>query len=67
MTSQPTLICLPLKQNVRHLTDDIFKCIFLNEKFCILIQITLKVVPNGPTDNKSIFTWKKVRIYVWIV
>ena len=33
-------------------TDDIFRCIFVNAKFCILIKILLKIVPNGPIDNK---------------
>ena len=36
-----------------NLADDIFKCISLNEKFCILIQISLKYFPRGPEDNKS--------------
>ena len=30
----------------------LFKCIFLNEKFCILIQTSLKFVPKGPTGSK---------------
>ena len=30
---------------------DIFKCIFLNEIFWILIKISLKFVPKGPIDN----------------
>ena len=34
-----------------NLADDIFKCIFMNEKFCILIKISLKFVPKGPIDN----------------
>ena len=25
----------------------------MNEKFCILIQISLKFVPKGPIDNKA--------------
>ena len=33
------------------LADDIFRCIFVNEKFCILIEISLKFVPKGPIDN----------------
>ena len=33
------------------LADDIFKCIFLNEKFFILIKIWLKFVPRGRIDN----------------
>ena len=34
-------------------TDDTFRCPFVNEKFCILIKISLKFVPEGPTDNIS--------------
>ena len=41
----------PPGQNSRHFTDDIFRCIFVNEKFCILIKISLKFVPKGPIDN----------------
>ena len=33
------------------LFNDNFRCIFVNEKFCILIEISLKHVPKGPTDN----------------
>ena len=35
----------------RQLADDIFKFIFVNEKFYILIEISLKCVPKGPIDN----------------
>ena len=31
--------------------DDIFKCIFVNEKSYILIEIPLKFVPECPIDN----------------
>ena len=34
-------------------TDDIFKFIFGNEKFCILIKISLEFVAKGPIDNKA--------------
>ena len=34
--------------------ENIFTCIFKNEKFCSSIQISLKFVPKGPTDNKSV-------------
>ena len=34
-----------LRQNGRHFPDDIFKCIFLNENSCILMKISMKVVP----------------------
>ena len=37
---------------VATLADDNFQCIFLNEEFCILIRISLNVVPKGPIDNK---------------
>ena len=33
------------------LADDIFKCISMNEKFCVLIRISLKFVPKGPINN----------------
>ena len=35
------------------LADDIFKCIFLNENDNIPIEISLKLVPRGPSNNKS--------------
>ena len=34
-----------------HFADDIFRCIFMNEKFCILIKISMKFVPGGPIGN----------------
>ena len=39
------------RQNGCCFADDIFICIFVNEKFCNLIKISLKFVPNGPIDN----------------
>ena len=39
--------------NGRHFTDDIFKCIFLNENVWIPIKISLKFVPKGPVNNIS--------------
>ena len=41
----------PPGQNGGHFADGIFRCIFLNEKLCILIQISLKIVPKGSVDN----------------
>ena len=38
-------------QNGHHFTDDIFRYILVNEKFCVLIKISLKFVPKGPIDN----------------
>ena len=42
----------PPEQNWHHFADDIFKCIFLNEKCYVLIKISLKFVPKGPIGNK---------------
>ena len=43
--------------------DDIFKCIFVNEKFCILIKISLNFVLKGPIDNKAalvqVMAWRR--------
>ena len=41
----------PTEQNGRHFADDILRCIFMNEKFCILIKISPKFVPEGSIDN----------------
>ena len=43
------------------LADDIFKCIFVNEKDKIAIQISLKLVPRGPIENKPAL----VQVMVW--
>ena len=41
-------------QNGHHFTDDIFRCIFMYEKFCIWNKISLKYVPKGPINNITI-------------
>ena len=50
-------------QNGRHFTDDIFLCIFVNEKYCILIKISLTFVPRGPIDNipalVQVMAWRR--------
>ena len=43
------------RQNGRHFADDIFRCSFVNEKFHILIKISLKFVPKCPIDNNPAF------------
>ena len=43
------------------LADDIFKCIFLNENDRIPIQISLKLVPRSPIDNKP----ELVQVMAW--
>ena len=51
------------RQNGRHFTDDIFKCIFLNESVWIPIKISLKFVPRGPINNiqalVQIMAWRR--------
>ena len=51
-------------QNGRHFADDIFRRIFMNEKLCILIKISLKFVPKGPIDNNpaqvKIMAWRRI-------
>ena len=43
----------PPGQNGLLFADDIFRCICVNDKLCILIKISLKFVPDGPIDNKA--------------
>ena len=54
----------PPKQNGHHFADDIFKCIFCNEKSSILFWISLKFLPKGPIDNKSVLV--QVMPWCWI-
>ena len=42
-----TINSFPAGQNGHNLADDIL----VNEKFCILIKISLKFVLKGPIDN----------------
>ena len=51
----------PPEQNCRHFADDICKCIYVNEKFCISIQVSLKFVPKGLIENKTAL----VQIMAW--
>ena len=32
--------------------DDSWNCVLLKKKVCIMIQISRKVIPDGPSDNK---------------
>ena len=54
----------PIGQNGRLFADDIFKRIFVNEKFCILIEISIKFVPKGQIDNNTalvqIMAWRRI-------
>ena len=53
----------PPGQNGRHFADNIFRSIFINEKFCILIKISLKFVPKGPIGNNpalvKMMAWRR--------
>ena len=42
---------LPLDKMAAIPAEDIFRRIFVNEKFCILITNSLKFVPKVPIDN----------------
>ena len=46
-----SFITLRPRQNGRHFTDDIFKCIFLNENARISLKISLKFVPKARINN----------------
>ena len=54
----------PLAQNGCLFTDDTFRCIFVNEKLCILVKISLTFVPKGPIDNNpalvQIMAWRRI-------
>ena len=43
----------PPGQKGRHCTNDLFRCIFVNETFCILIKISLKIVPRVLINNNA--------------
>ena len=53
------------RQNGRHLADDTFKHIFLNENVCISVEILPKFVPKGPMNNMPAFVqvmaWRRTR------
>ena len=41
----------PPGQFGRHFANDILRCIFMNENFCIWIKISPKFIPKDPIDN----------------
>ena len=53
MTKESHLDILRVWQNGRLIADDSFKLVFLYENCFILIQISLKCVPNGPMNTES--------------
>ena len=50
-------------QNGRRFTDDISKCLFMNEKFCISIRISLQFAPNGQINDNAalgqVMAWRR--------
>ena len=56
--TEASLTPLPLDKMA---ADNVFRCIFMNEFFFILIKISLKFVPKGPIDNKPAL----VKIMAW--
>ena len=54
----------PPGQNGHPIEKDIFRCIVVNEKFCILIKISLKFVPKNSTDYNpalvQIMAWRRI-------
>ena len=53
----------PPGQNGRHFADDIFRRVFVNEKLCTLIKISLNFVPRDPIDNNTalvqVMAWRR--------
>ena len=51
------------RQDGRQFPDDIFRCIFVNDKFYILIKMSLKFVSTGPNNNIpslfQIMAWRR--------
>ena len=57
---------LRLRQNGRHFTDNIFRCIFFNENVWISIKISLKFVAKGPVNNIPLSEPMIVRLLMYI-
>ena len=53
----------PPGQNGCDFSNNISKCNFMNEKFCILIRISLNFVPEGPIANDltlvHVMAWRR--------
>ena len=63
LDAQLALLITP-EQNGLRFANDIFRCIFLNEKFWILTKISLRFVPKGPIDYNpaliKIMAWRQI-------
>ena len=64
VTTPKSVNTLRPRQNSRRISDNIFKCIFLNENIWISNDIYLKFVSEGPTDNNTalvqIMDWHRI-------
>ena len=62
VSGPPWVNSSPLNKMAAILSDDNFKCIFLNENDRILIQISLKFVPKSAINNKpalaQVMAWR---------
>ena len=50
-------------ENDRDFAVDVFRCIFVNKNYCILIKISLKFVPKSPIDNKTALVQMYLRLF----
>ena len=59
----------PPEPPARHFSDHISKYIFVNEKLCTLINVSLKFVPKGQTNNIpslfQIMAWRQIGNKLW--
>ena len=60
METLSALLYEGVNQNSFHFADDIFKCVYLKENFCIVIQIALEIV-LGPIDQSRLWIKKNSR------
>ena len=51
-------------QNGRLFTDSVFICIFVNDKLCILVKISLNFFPKGPIDDNPALV--QIMAWCWI-
>ena len=64
--------------NGRHLPDDIFTCVFLNQKYCILIKMSPNFITTIPHNNektlvqvmtgrgrRQVFAWVNDDLVLW--
>ena len=62
-TSMYVSRCYSYPENGRHFPDDVIKWIFFNENVLILINNSLKFVPDGPINNipalVQIMAWRR--------